>query len=231
VLEARNLRLCGPDGTAALDDLTVFGHPGELLALTGGHGSGKSALLRTLAGLARPDGGTIRLDGVDLTALGPHARASRGIAYVADGARVLGGLSVRENLLVGAWRRRDRRAVAQECGRWLEHFPDLGAAAGRRAADLPAAQRMALALGRAWMGAPRVFLVEEPLTGLDGEARAGVAAALRSACDAGRVVICAMQEPGHLSIANRVNVLANGRVVFSGSPAAVATAGAAAQLE
>jgi branched-chain amino acid transport system ATP-binding protein len=227
VLEARRLRLCTPDGMRALDDLTAFGHPGEVLALIGGHGAGKSAFLRSVAGLVRPDAGAIRLDGADVTALGAHARADR-IRYVADGCRVLGRLSVRENLLVGAWRRRDRRAVARDYAAWLDRFPALAAAPLRPAAELPPAARMALALGRAWLGAPRVLLVEEPFTGLDGQGRAGIAAALRAACDAGLIVICAMQEPGDLSIANRVNVLANGRIVFSGSPAAVATAGAAA---
>jgi branched-chain amino acid transport system ATP-binding protein len=228
VLEARRLRLCTPDGMRALDDLTVFGHSGEVLALIGGHGAGKSAFLRSVAGLVRPDAGTIRLDGADVTSLRPHARAGRGIRYVADGRPVLGRLSVRENLLVGAWRRRNRRAVARDYAAWLDRFPALAAAPLRPAAELPPADRMALALGRAWLGAPRVLLVEEPFTGLDGEGRAGIAAALRAACDAGLIVICAMQEPGDLSIANRVNVLANGRIVFSGSPAAVATAGAAA---
>jgi len=221
----------GPDGALALANLTIFGHPGDLLILLGGHGAGKSALLRTVAGLARPEAGTVRLDGADLSALGPHARAARGIAYVGDGGRVVEPLSVQDNLLLGAWRRRDRRAVHTDLSEWLHRFPVLAGMSRRRAGDLEAAERVAVALGRAWIAGPRVLLVDEPFTGLDGEARAGVAGALRAACDAGRVVICAVHEPDDASIASRVNVLSNGRLVFSGSPGALATAGAAALLE
>ena len=226
MLEAHNLRLHGPDGAVALADLTIFAHPGDLLGLLGGHDAGKTALLRTVAGLARPERGVVRLDGTDLTALGPHARAARGIAYV--GERVVEQLSVRDNLLLGAWRRPDRRAVRRDLSAWLDRFPVLAASAHRRTADLGAAERAATALGRAWIAGPRVLLVDEPFAGLDSESRAGIAAALRAACDAGRVVICAMHEPGDASIAGRVNVLSNGRLIFSGSPAALATAGAAA---
>jgi ABC-type branched-subunit amino acid transport system ATPase component len=228
MLEAHNLYLHGPDGAVALADLTIFAHPGDLLALLGGHGAGKSALLRTVAGLAHPERGRLRLDGVDLAGLGAHARAARGIAYAGDDARVMDGLSVRENLLVGAWRRRDRRAVGREYSEWLERFPALAAAAARPAADLDAGGRAATALGRAWLAGPRVLLVDEPFAGLDGKSRAGIAAALRAACDAGRIVVCAMHEPEDAAIAGRVNVLSNGRLIFSGSPAALATAGAAA---
>ncbi|MHB8733638.1 MAG: ATP-binding cassette domain-containing protein, partial [bacterium] len=185
MLEAHNLYLHGPDGAVALDDLTIFAHPGDLLALLGGHGAGKSALLRTVAGLARPERGALRLDGTDLAGLESHARAARGVAYAGDAERVMERLSVRENLLVGAWRRRDRRAVRRECSEWLERFPALAAAAGRPAADRDASGRAAAALGRAWLAGPRVLLVDEPFAGVDGASRAGIAAALREACDAG----------------------------------------------
>jgi branched-chain amino acid transport system ATP-binding protein len=231
VLEAHNLRLRGLDGSVALAGLTVFAHPGEMLAIVGGHGAGKSALLRTIAGLARPETGRVRLDGADLGALEPHERSARGIAYVADGMRVLDRLSVRDNLLLGAWRRRDRGAVRAELAEWFERFPALAAAHRRRGVELGAGQRVAAALGRAWLGRPRVLMVDEPFLGLDDTARAGVAAALRAACDAGLIVIVACHEPSDAWIAERINVLSVGRVIFSGSPAAVVAAGAAALLE
>lgn len=232
MLEAHNLTLRAPDGGLALAGLTVFAHPGEVLALVGGHGAGKSALLRAIAGLAVLESGRIRLDGADITTLEAHERSGRrGIAYVADEPRVLEGLSVRDNVLAGAWGRRDRRRVQIDLAEWFERFPEFAAAQRQRGADLGAAQRMAAALGRAWLGRPRVLMVDEALMGLDDAARAGVAATLRAACDAGLIVICACHEPADASIADRVNVLAAGRVVFSGSPAALAAAGAAALLE
>ena len=231
MLEVHDLHLRGPDGAVALSDLTVFAHPGDLLAVVGGHGAGKSALLRTVAGLARPDAGRVRLDGTDLTGVAPHARAARGVAYVGDGERVVESLSVRDNLLVGAWRRRDRRAVRSDLAEWFKRFPALGAARHRRAGELGTADRVAVALGRAWIAEPRVLLVDEPFAGLDGATRAGVGAVLRAARDAGRIVICAVHEPDDASFATRVNVLANGRLVFSGSPAALTTGDVAALLE
>jgi branched-chain amino acid transport system ATP-binding protein len=140
-------------------------------------------------------------------------------------------LSVRDNLLVGAWRRRDRGAVRRDLAAWFARFPALAASQHRRTADLGTGERVAVALGRAWLAEPRVLLVDEPFAGLDGKTRAGVAGALRAARDAGRIVICAVHEPGDASIATRVNVLSNGRLVFSGSPGGVAAAGAAALLE
>jgi len=221
----------GPDGSAALAGLTIFAHAGELLGVLGGHGAGKSALLRTIAGLARPEGGRIRLDGADITGLEAHERSARGVAYVGEQQRVLGRLSVRDNLLAGAWRRRDLRAVAADLAEWYGRFPALAAAPRRRGAVLVSAEQIATALGRAWLARPRVLLVDEPFLGLDDGARAGVAGALRAARDAGLAVICAFHESTDASIADRVNLLSAGRLVFSGSPSALAAAGAAAALE
>lgn len=231
VLEAHNLRLCSADGNLALAGVTVFAHPGEILAVVGGHGAGKSALLRTVAGVARPESGMVRLEGTDLTALGAHERASRGIAYIGDGRRVLDRLSVGDNLLLGARRRRDRSAVAADFEEWLRRFPGLAAVRQRRAATLEPALRTAAALGRAWLARPSVLMVDEPFVRIGDEARAGIAAALRTARDAGLVVICAFHEPADASIADRVNLLATGRLIFSGSPATLAASGAATSLE
>ena len=228
MLEAHDLRLTAPDGAPALAGLTVFAHPGDLLALVGGHGAGKSAVLRAVAGLARPDRGTIRLDGADVTSLEPHARAARGIAYVGDGGRVAEQLTVRDNLLVGAWRRRDRRAVRAQLSEWLDRFPSLAAAARRPAGLLNGGDRVATALGRTWLSRPCVLLVDEPFAGVDARQRAGIAAALRAASDAGRIVVCAVHDAADASIAQRINLLSAGRLIFSGSPAALAAAGAAA---
>lgn len=227
MLEAHDLRLTAPDGAGALAGLTIFAHPGDLLVLLGGHGAGKSAVLRAVAGLARPDRGIIRLDGADVTSLGPHARAARGIAYVGDGGRVAEQMTVRDNLLIGAWRRRDRRAVRAQLSEWLERFPSLAAAAHRPAGLLDGGERVAAALGRAWLSSPRVLLVDEPFVWVDARHRAGIAGALRAACDAGRIVVCAMHDAADASIARRINVLAAGRLIFSGSPAALAASGAA----
>lgn len=224
MLEARDLRLTAPDGAAALAGVTLFAHPGDLLVLIGGHGSGKSAVLRSVAGLARPDRGLIRLDGTDVTSLGPHARAARGIAYVGGAERIIERLSVCDNLLVGAWRRRDRPAVRRQLSEWFERFPSLAAAARRPAAVLGAGDRVAAALGRAWLSDPRVLLVDEPLAGVDARSRAGIAGVLRAASEAGRIVVCTAHDVVDAAIARRVNVLSGGRLVFSGAPAALAAA-------
>jgi branched-chain amino acid transport system ATP-binding protein len=231
VLEGHDLRLRAADGSPALDGVTVFAHPGEMLALVGGHGAGKSALLRTVAGVARPESGRIRLGDVDLSPLAAHERAARGIAYVGDGPRILAALSVADNLLLGAYRRRSRAQITADLAKWYERFPALAAARRERGADVGPAERIAAALGRAWLSHPQVLMVDEPFIGLGDAARAGVAGALRAACDVGLIVICAFHEPADAAAADRVNVLSAGRVVFSGSPAAAAASGAAALLE
>jgi branched-chain amino acid transport system ATP-binding protein len=148
VLEARGLRVPHPQGRLALDGITIMVHRGEVVAIVGPNGSGKSTLLRVIAGVVALQAGTVSLDRVTVDDLPPHRRAARGIAYAPEHARILPGLTVVDNLLIGAWLRRDRRAVRRDLERIFEWFPALRASRRRPAETLSGSDRTARASRR-----------------------------------------------------------------------------------
>ncbi len=227
MLEARDLRVHYPRGPLALDEVSVIAHPGEVVAVVGPNGSGKSTLLRVVAGLMPAQAGAVRLNGESLMPLPPHRRAARGLIYGSARGRILAGLSVRENLAIGAWLRRDRRAVARDLERVLDLFPALRERQQRFPESLSRGERQLLMLGRALMSAPRVLLLDEPLIALDGQARQDVLHLIRALRDDGVAVLVTEHDlPGVQAMADRAYGLRAGRVVFSGSAAALEHAAA-----
>ncbi|WP_272026712.1 ATP-binding cassette domain-containing protein [Kocuria rosea] len=142
-------------------DLTVGGD--AVVALLGHNGAGKTTLLRAVVGLNRVTSGRILLDGEDITGLGGHARVRRGMAYVPQGQRSFGGLSVRENLQVVADGRRNGRAAVD---RSLAMFPALEGLLERRAGLLSGGQRQQLAIARALITEPSLLILDEPTEGI-----------------------------------------------------------------
>jgi urea ABC transporter ATP-binding protein UrtE len=138
--------------------------PGEIVAVIGRNGVGKTTLMRTLAGLLRPQGGTIRLAGEDVMALSADKRAKRGIGYIPQGRDVFPELTVRENLLVGEVAARGR--ARPDYDRIYGYFPILKERARQRAATLSGGQQQQLAIGRAMIGNPRLMLLDEPSEGI-----------------------------------------------------------------
>ena len=132
------------------------------VAILGRNGAGKTTLLKTLAGEIRPSVGSIRLAGEDVTAAPPERRARLGIGHVPQEHAIFARMSVRENLLLGAGPRADRRAIEEV----LEFFPKLGARLGQTAATLSGGERKMLAIGRALLGKPRVLMLDEPTEGV-----------------------------------------------------------------
>ncbi|WP_201445435.1 ABC transporter ATP-binding protein [Belnapia sp. F-4-1] len=132
------------------------------VAILGRNGAGKTTLLKTLAGEIRPSAGSIRLAGEDVTAAPPERRARLGIGHVPQEHAIFARMSVRENLMLGAGPRADRRAIEEV----LEFFPKLGARLGQTAATLSGGERKMLAIGRALLGKPRVLMLDEPTEGV-----------------------------------------------------------------
>lgn len=231
MLDARGLRVHYPRGPLALDEVGVILHPGEAVAVVGPNGSGKSTLLRALAGLVPLRAGVVRVGGLDVTLLPAHRRAMLGIVYAPERARVLEGLSVRDNLIVGAWRRADREAVAVDLERILARFPALRGKMRRPAAHLSGGERQMVVLGRALMAAPGILLLDEPLFGLDAAARGHVLEVIRASQAEGRAILLAEHDlPAVTMLATRVYGLRAGRVVFAGSAAALDTAAAFTEI-
>ena len=208
-------RLCVSYGPVpALVDVDLEVGAGEVVALVGANGSGRTTLLRTVSGLLRPRSGRVLLDGEALGGLAPAAVVARGVGHVPQGRRVFGRMTVRENLLVGA-----HLTSGGAMDEVLRLFPVLAERAGQAAGTLSGGEQQQLALGRALMAEPRVLLLDEPTTGLSPLAATGVLATVRTLRDRGTAVLLVEQAEPALRAADRGVVLEAGRVVLSG-PAA-----------
>ena len=152
-----------------LRDISVSLAVGEVVALLGANGAGKSALLKTVAGLVTPTAGTIRYDGATIAGRRPEWRVRNGIALVPEGRLLFGSMSVAENLELGAYstpRAGRAAAIAKRRARVLELFPALSDRASQVAETLSGGEQQMLAIGRALMSDPRVLLLDEPSLGL-----------------------------------------------------------------
>jgi len=149
----------------ALHGVSIAVEEGEVVALLGANGAGKTTTLRAVSGTVRR-GGEVVFDGRSLGRRGPEAVARLGIAHVPEGRGVLGELTVWENLRMGAYVRRDRRAVKADTARVLEHFPWLGERRDQQAGTLSGGEQQMLVLARALVARPRLLLLDEPSLGL-----------------------------------------------------------------
>jgi branched-chain amino acid transport system ATP-binding protein len=153
-------------GSVALGGVDLRLAKGELVAVIGPNGAGKSTLLRTISGLVRPDAGTITFDGTDLGTLRPHEIVRRGIIHVPEGRMVLGRMSVRENLLLGAHTRPRNEDRSPDLDHVLGLFPRLRERLDQMAGLLSGGEQQMLAIGRGLMGHPTILMLDEPSLGL-----------------------------------------------------------------
>jgi urea transport system ATP-binding protein len=216
VLEIDEVR-AGYDRTTVLHDVTVAVPDDGVAAVLGHNGAGKSTLLRTAMGLIRPSGGTVRLDGEDITHLAPHRRVARGMAYVPQGQQSFPHLTTAENLQLvadGSPRGGGREAIAEA----LDLFPVLRELAHRRAGLLSGGQRQQLAIARALVTRPRLLLLDEPTEGIQPSVVAEIEATILSLAGRGGLsVLLVEQHVGFaMRAAERYYVLEAGRVTSSG---------------
>lgn len=165
LLDVRHLD-AGYGGVQVLWDVSLVVRRGEVIALIGPNGAGKSTFLRTISGLQRPWRGTVRVDGRETTALPPEAIVRLGVAHVPQGRRLFPDLTVRENLLLGAFTRRDRAALTDDLRRVVEMFPSVGGRLALAAGQISGGEQQMVALGRAFMARPQLLLIDEPSLGL-----------------------------------------------------------------
>jgi branched-chain amino acid transport system ATP-binding protein len=190
---------------------------GDTVAMIGANGAGKSTLLHTIAGALRPTRGTVTFAGASLAGVAADRRVGLGIALVPEGRRLFPSLTLEENLLVGAHR---RRRGAWNVGRVVELFPWLDRLRNRRAAYLSGGEQQAAAIGRALMANPRLLLLDEVSLGLAPAVVKQVYAALPGIVAEGTTVIVVEQDIGQaLAVARHVTCLLEGRVSFQGRPA------------
>ena len=189
----------------------------ELVALVGSNGAGKTTTLRTISGLLRPRSGQLRYDGDDLAALAPHQIVELGIAQAPEGRQIFGSLTVRENLMLGAIRRKDRDALELDLEYVLTLFPVLKERLRQSGGTLSGGEQQMLAIGRAMMARPRLLLLDEPSLGLAPLLVSRIFEVIARLKAEGVTILLVEQNARKaLEIADRGYVMETGRVVLSG---------------
>ncbi len=198
--------------TEVLRDVSFTVPERSIVALLGGNGSGKTTTLNVLSGLLAPRGGAVRFEGRSIAALPSHEVVRRGIVQVPQGREVWSGMSVRDNLDLGAATRRDRRATRAD--------PVLRDRQSRKAGTLSGGEQQMLAIGRALMARPRLLLMDEPSAGLSPVVVQAMVAAIQRLHARGLTILLVEQNVGvAAALAEHAHVLMNGEVALS-APAA-----------
>jgi branched-chain amino acid transport system ATP-binding protein len=203
-----------------LDGVSLAVPEGGSVGILGANGAGKTTTLRAISGTVRT-GGTIRFAGRDIRGRRPDQVAALGIAHVPEGRGTLSQLSVRENLLVGAYLRRDRRQVAKDIDYCLDLFPQLRERIGSRAAALSGGEQQMLAVGRAFMAKPRLLLLDEASLGLaPGIAKTVYEAIRRLRIESGIAMLVVEQNANlAFTLVDTATVLETGRNALTGTSA------------
>ncbi|MER9104016.1 ABC transporter ATP-binding protein [Mesorhizobium sp. M0239] len=204
----------------ALKGISLDVHTGEVVALVGANGAGKSTTLRTISGLSRPRGGKIIFDGKPIGGIAPSRIVTLGIAQSPEGRRLFGGLTVADNLRLGACTRTDKEAVVRDSERMFMLFPILKQRLKQLAGTLSGGEQQQLALARALMAAPRLLLLDEPSLGVAPLLVRHIFSALAELKRQGMTMLLVEQNITlALDLADRAYVLRTGQVALSGRSA------------
>ena len=191
---------------------------GEIVALIGANGAGKTTILQTITGLLSPRGGSIRFDGADLLKTPAHKIVSLGMAHVPEGRRIFQELTVLENLRLGAFTRKDKKEIEASLEMVYSRFPRLKERRTQIAGTLSGGEQQMLAMGRALMSRPKIILMDEPSMGLSPLLVSEVFDIIREINAAGTTVLVVEQNARKvLSIADRAYVLETGKIVLEGN--------------
>ncbi len=205
----------------ALRGASMTVEEGRIVAILGANGAGKTTILRTIMGLIdnQPDKGTVAFLGEVVNRRQTEDIARRGIAYVPEGREVFRELTVAENLLMGAYARRDRRGVAEDIERMYGHFPRLRERRQQWAGTLSGGEQQMLAIARALMARPRLLMLDEPSLGLSPLLVREIFDIIRAINDSGVTILLVEQNARMaLSVAHYALVMENGRFVLAGTP-------------
>ena len=204
-------------GIQAVRNLSLEVEPGEMVCLIGANGAGKTTTLKALSGLIVPRSGAVQLDGQPLAGLPAHAIARRGMALVPEGRGVFPRMSVAENLMMGAYTRSDRVAIAGDLDRVYGLLPRLTERRAQMAGLLSGGEQQMLALGRAMMARPRLLLLDEPSMGLAPLMVQAVFDIIRQIAASG-VAVLLVEQNAHLALKTcaRGYVLETGEITLSG---------------
>ena len=201
----------------ALKGISFNVNQGEVIALIGANGAGKTTTLQTLTGIIPAKSGSIMFEGKDLTRTPAHKIVEMGMAHVPEGRRVFADMSVYENLLMGAYTRKDKNEIAESLENVYKRFPRLTERKGQRAGTLSGGEQQMLAMGRALMSKPRIVLMDEPSMGLSPIFVEEIFNIIKEISAEGTTVLLVEQNAKKaLSIADRAYVLETGKIVLEG---------------
>jgi branched-chain amino acid transport system ATP-binding protein len=219
VLEVRGLS-AGYGGVQILRDVSLTVRAGEIATLVGSNGAGKSTLLNTVCGIIRPLSGRVFLDGEDITARASEAIVALGITQVPEGRRLFPHMTVRDNLVLGAYRRRDTDGIRRDLAWIYELFPILEQRQRQPAGSMSGGEQQMCAIGRGLMAKPRLLILDELSLGLAPIMLDTLVDALHRVHADGMTIFLVEQDVATaFDLASTGYVLENGRVVLAGSTA------------
>jgi len=222
VLSVRNIDV-GYGAVQAVWDVSFDVGDGEVVTLIGANGAGKTTILKTLCGLLVPRRGQVLFEGEDVRGLAPYELVARGLVLIPEARQLWPGMTVRENLEMGAYSRSARGERARTLEAVHAMFPQLEKRAHQKAGTLSGGEQQMCAIGRGLMARPRLLLLDEPALGLAPLLVREVFAALKRIREQGVTVLLVEQNVHHaLALADRAYVLETGRVTLSGTSAALA---------
>ncbi|WP_226574077.1 ABC transporter ATP-binding protein [Acuticoccus sediminis] len=211
------------DLSAGYGDVTVLWQidfdvrPGEIVCIVGSNGAGKTTLLRTISGMVKARRGSITLGGKDITNAGPDKVLRAGVAHVPEGRRLFKGLSVRDNLLLGAYLREDRADVARDLDHMLELFPRLGERLNQDATTMSGGEQQMCAIARGLMSRPELLMIDELSLGLAPHLVERLGDALKAINKEGLAILLVEQDVmTAFDLADRGFVIETGRVASGG---------------
>lgn len=207
----------------ALSGVSLSLSPGEIVALIGNNGAGKTSLLRAVTGLVRPLAGLIRFGEQRLNNLSPDRIVSCGLSMVPEGRRIFQYMSVRDNLLMGAFHRRDAAGIKSDLAAIEERFPRLAERRRQQAGSLSGGEQQMVAIGRALMSRPRLLLLDEPSLGLAPMVVREIGRVVRAINRDDGVSVLLVEQNARmaLSLAHRAYVIETGLVALEGAAAAL----------
>ena len=223
MLQVNNIEVCYMNVIQVLQGVCLEVGDGQIVALLGANGAGKTTTIKAISGLLKTEegeitDGSIEFDGQKIDRHGPEDIAAMGISQVMEGRRVLEHLSVEENLLVGAYRRKDRAGVKGDIEMVFDYFPRLKGFRRRTSGYLSGGEQQMLVIGRALMARPKLMLLDEPSLGLAPLLVQEIYRIIRRINDEHRMAILLVEQNARaaLGIADDGYVMENGRVVLSG---------------
>lgn len=201
----------------AIKGISFEVNEGEIIALIGANGAGKTTILHTVSGLIPAKSGSVQFEGKELTKTAPHKIVQMGMAHVPEGRRVFQELTVFENLKLGAYTRKDKAEVDRSLKMVYERFPRLEERKKQVAGTLSGGEQQMLAMGRALMSSPKIILMDEPSMGLSPLLVSEIFDIIKSINESGTTVLLVEQNAKKaLSIADRAYVLETGNIVLEG---------------